>query len=478
MEQARRGRAALPARADRRRAPMRCSSSTRGSGSSRPTTTSSTSSRTCAHILTDVEKRGVPVIHFGVGTQRCSSACATRAATVIGVDWRTPLAEAWERVGHDRAVQGNLDPTRALRAARGRREARAARPRRGGRPAGPHLQPRPRHLAGDAGRQREGRRRLRAHATRASVMTMTATERRSCSSRTAPSIARRPPRVPDEHPPRAAAPPGARRRAAPSLRGHRRRRRSIDINARVARKLEARSACRSRVAMRLFHPYPEDVLARAGARRRPARRRRAARAALGAGLRRRDDGGGRERGRRGDRGRRRAELGPARPSSRRRSRRASSRRSPTCPRRRRRRARHDRAQPARSRHRGRRSLRARVPRERRGGRRRRRCARGGDGFAEHVVAFQSQGIGTGHRVARARTFAPTLEELAARGSRRTSSSRRSAFSPTTSRSSTTSTSRRGRWAEELRYRALSKCFVERRTTSSWTALAAVARDLR
>jgi uroporphyrinogen decarboxylase len=30
---------------------------------------------------------------------------------VIGVDWRTPLGEAWENIGFDRAVQGNLDPT-------------------------------------------------------------------------------------------------------------------------------------------------------------------------------------------------------------------------------------------------------------------------------------------------------------------------------------------------------------------------------
>ncbi len=29
---------------------------------------------------------------------------------VIGVDWRIPLDEAWEIVGHDVAVQGNLDP--------------------------------------------------------------------------------------------------------------------------------------------------------------------------------------------------------------------------------------------------------------------------------------------------------------------------------------------------------------------------------
>jgi uroporphyrinogen decarboxylase len=29
--------------------------------------------------------------------------------TVIGVDWCTPLDWAWERVGYDRAVQGNMD---------------------------------------------------------------------------------------------------------------------------------------------------------------------------------------------------------------------------------------------------------------------------------------------------------------------------------------------------------------------------------
>ena len=29
---------------------------------------------------------------------------------MIGVDWRIPLADAWNRIGHDRAIQGNLDP--------------------------------------------------------------------------------------------------------------------------------------------------------------------------------------------------------------------------------------------------------------------------------------------------------------------------------------------------------------------------------
>ncbi len=28
----------------------------------------------------------------------------------IGVDWREPLDAAWERIGADRAIQGNLDP--------------------------------------------------------------------------------------------------------------------------------------------------------------------------------------------------------------------------------------------------------------------------------------------------------------------------------------------------------------------------------
>jgi uroporphyrinogen decarboxylase len=33
---------------------------------------------------------------------------------VIGVDWRIPIDEAWTRIGMDRGVQGNLDPTLLL----------------------------------------------------------------------------------------------------------------------------------------------------------------------------------------------------------------------------------------------------------------------------------------------------------------------------------------------------------------------------
>jgi uroporphyrinogen decarboxylase len=64
-----------------------------------------------AHILKDVEKRGVPVIHFGVGTQALLPAMRDAGGTVMGFDWRTPIAETWAKIGHDCGVQGNMDST-------------------------------------------------------------------------------------------------------------------------------------------------------------------------------------------------------------------------------------------------------------------------------------------------------------------------------------------------------------------------------
>jgi len=63
------------------------------------------------HILDGISGKGVPVIHFGTGTHALLELQAKAGGDVIGLDWRTPLAEGWDRVGHDRAVQGNLDPT-------------------------------------------------------------------------------------------------------------------------------------------------------------------------------------------------------------------------------------------------------------------------------------------------------------------------------------------------------------------------------
>lgn len=56
----------------------------------------------------------VPTIHFGTGTTTILSDLAAAGGDVIGADWRVPIDEAWTRIGPDRGVQGNLDPTLLL----------------------------------------------------------------------------------------------------------------------------------------------------------------------------------------------------------------------------------------------------------------------------------------------------------------------------------------------------------------------------
>jgi uroporphyrinogen decarboxylase len=61
-------------------------------------------------LFAQVADTGVPVIHFGVGTGDLLALMRRAGGDAIGVDHRTPLDVAWDRIGHDRAVQGNLDP--------------------------------------------------------------------------------------------------------------------------------------------------------------------------------------------------------------------------------------------------------------------------------------------------------------------------------------------------------------------------------
>jgi uroporphyrinogen decarboxylase len=56
----------------------------------------------------------VPTIHFGTGTAAILEDLSEAGGDVIGVDWRIPIDEAWNRIGSHRAVQGNLDPTLLL----------------------------------------------------------------------------------------------------------------------------------------------------------------------------------------------------------------------------------------------------------------------------------------------------------------------------------------------------------------------------
>jgi uroporphyrinogen-III decarboxylase len=57
---------------------------------------------------------GIPLIHFGTGTGELLGMMREAGAGVIGVDWRVPLDVAWDRIGHDAAIQGNLDPAALL----------------------------------------------------------------------------------------------------------------------------------------------------------------------------------------------------------------------------------------------------------------------------------------------------------------------------------------------------------------------------
>ena len=63
---------------------------------------------------------GVPVINFATGNPALlpllaeGFAKAPHAVPVVGVDWRVRLDDAWDTVGHDKAVQGNLDPLTLL----------------------------------------------------------------------------------------------------------------------------------------------------------------------------------------------------------------------------------------------------------------------------------------------------------------------------------------------------------------------------
>jgi uroporphyrinogen decarboxylase len=77
----------------------------------------------------------VPTIHFGTGTATILEELREAGGDVIGVDWRIPIDEAWTRIGSDRAVQGNLDPTLLLGpAARMLEQTDAVLARVGGRP--------------------------------------------------------------------------------------------------------------------------------------------------------------------------------------------------------------------------------------------------------------------------------------------------------------------------------------------------------
>jgi uroporphyrinogen decarboxylase len=95
----------------------------------------------CAYVLPHMKALftklapGTPAIHFGTGTATLLPLMREAGGDVIGLDWRVDLADGWRAVGHDVAVQGNLDPAVLLAAPLYiRKRAQAVLDAAGGRP--------------------------------------------------------------------------------------------------------------------------------------------------------------------------------------------------------------------------------------------------------------------------------------------------------------------------------------------------------
>ena len=61
-------------------------------------------------IVSELKVEGVPVIYFGTGTATLLALMRKAGSDVIGLDWRVRLDDAWNTLGYEVAVQGNLDP--------------------------------------------------------------------------------------------------------------------------------------------------------------------------------------------------------------------------------------------------------------------------------------------------------------------------------------------------------------------------------
>lgn len=57
---------------------------------------------------------GIPIIHFSTGTAGFLQSIRAAGGDVVGVDWRIKLDVAWEHLGYDVGIQGNLDPAALL----------------------------------------------------------------------------------------------------------------------------------------------------------------------------------------------------------------------------------------------------------------------------------------------------------------------------------------------------------------------------
>ncbi len=61
-------------------------------------------------IFSAVRATAVPSIHFGTGTAGLLELMTGAGSDILSVDWRVRLDDAWRRIGHERGIQGNLEP--------------------------------------------------------------------------------------------------------------------------------------------------------------------------------------------------------------------------------------------------------------------------------------------------------------------------------------------------------------------------------
>ena len=61
-------------------------------------------------IFAALKSADVPRIHFGTDTAGLLESIGSAGPDIVSVDWRVPLDAAWDRVGHEYGIQGNLDP--------------------------------------------------------------------------------------------------------------------------------------------------------------------------------------------------------------------------------------------------------------------------------------------------------------------------------------------------------------------------------
>ncbi|HUY57744.1 MAG TPA: uroporphyrinogen decarboxylase [Candidatus Micrarchaeaceae archaeon] len=56
----------------------------------------------------------LPVVYFSTASSHLLESVVATGPDGLSVDWRIPLGEAWDRLGHERFIQGNLDPATVL----------------------------------------------------------------------------------------------------------------------------------------------------------------------------------------------------------------------------------------------------------------------------------------------------------------------------------------------------------------------------